>query len=168
MTLVPGWRISRDSRTCRSGRFPPSSSTTAARPPRRSSGCQAPRAAVESRGHRQEGSAASSFPQQTQPPYRRQAARNGVCALSDYRLYLFFTLSVHFGDAPIVDLPDTLDRRSWGEFDAYLGDEPCLKQAANQVLLRLLCFCPVISNSVRCQAPKAAANRRPPLHKCPP
>src|SRR5215471_2017482 len=69
-----------------------------------------------------------------QPPYQRQAARNGVYALSDYRLYSFFTLSVHFGDEPIVDLPDTLDRRSWGEFDAYPGDEPCLKQAVNQVL----------------------------------
>ena len=68
------------------------------------------------------------------PPYQRRAARNGVCALSDYKFYSFFTLSVHFGDAPVVYLPDTLDQRSWGEFDAYLWNDLCLKQAANPVL----------------------------------
>jgi hypothetical protein len=69
-----------------------------------------------------------------QPPYQRQAARNGACALSDCKFYSFFTLAVHFGEAPIVYLPDTLDRRSWGEFDAYLGVALCLKQAVNPAL----------------------------------
>jgi hypothetical protein len=40
-----------------------------------------------------------------QPPCQAQAVRNGVCALSDYKLYLFFTVFVHFGDALIVVLP---------------------------------------------------------------
>jgi hypothetical protein len=40
-----------------------------------------------------------------QPPYQRQAVRNSVCALSDYKFYSFFTLTVHFSDALIVYLP---------------------------------------------------------------
>jgi hypothetical protein len=60
--------------------------------------------------------------------------RDSVRALSDYKFYLFFTLTVHFGDALIVYLPTHPERRSQGEFNAYLGVEPCLKQAVNPVL----------------------------------
>jgi hypothetical protein len=39
-----------------------------------------------------------------QPPRQGQAVRNGLCALSDYKFYLFFTLTVHFDGALIVYL----------------------------------------------------------------
>jgi hypothetical protein len=61
--------------------------------------------------------------------------RNSVCALSDSKFYLFFTSTVHFGGALIVLLPrHPLNKRSWGEFDAYPGVALCLKQAVNPAL----------------------------------
>ena len=54
---------------------------------------------------RGQGQGPSHDQSELQPPYQGQAVRNSACALSDYKFYLFFTLTVHFGDALIVYLP---------------------------------------------------------------
>jgi hypothetical protein len=69
-----------------------------------------------------------------EPPSASMRSRRPRSALSDHKLYFFFALIVHFSDAPIVYLPRHLERRSWREFDAYLGVVLCLKRAVDPVL----------------------------------
>jgi hypothetical protein len=121
-----------------------------------------------SRTRRWKPSARAGLRTGCQPPHQRQAMRNSLCALSDLQALLVLyhnqcTLTLRRSSI----YQDALDRRSRGESNAHPGAEPCLKQAVNRALWCLLCFCPAISNSVRCQARKAAANRPPPLRKPP-